>query len=30
MGNGLAFHLWRSLVRYVVPLAIVVIGLSMR
>jgi NSS family neurotransmitter:Na+ symporter len=30
MGGGLAFHLWRSLVRYVVPLAIVVIGLSMR
>ncbi len=28
MGAGWAFHLWRTLVRYVVPLAIVVIFLS--
>jgi neurotransmitter:Na+ symporter, NSS family len=30
MGNGLAFNLWRGLVRYVVPLAIVIIFLSVR
>ena len=30
MGSGLAFLLWRSLVRYVVPLAIVIIFLSVR
>ena len=30
LGNGLAFNLWRGLVRYVVPLAIVVIFLSVR
>lgn len=30
MGNGLAFTLWRGLVRYVVPLAIVVIFFSVR
>lgn len=30
MRNGPAFHLWRSLVRYVVPLAILVICLSIR
>jgi NSS family neurotransmitter:Na+ symporter len=30
MGNGLAFSLWRGLVRYVVPLAVVIIFLSVR
>jgi NSS family neurotransmitter:Na+ symporter len=30
MGSGPAFHLWRSLVRYLVPLAIIVIFLSIR
>lgn len=30
MGSGLAFTLWRGLVRYVVPLAIVIIFLSVR
>jgi neurotransmitter:Na+ symporter, NSS family len=30
LGNGLAFNLWRGLVRYVVPLAIVIIFLSVR
>ena len=30
MGDGLAFTLWRGLVRYVVPLAIVIIFLSVR
>jgi neurotransmitter:Na+ symporter, NSS family len=30
LGDGLAFNLWRGLVRYVVPLAIVVIFLSVR
>ena len=30
MGSGLAFNLWRGLVRYVVPLAIVIIFLSVR
>jgi NSS family neurotransmitter:Na+ symporter len=30
LGNGWAFKLWRGLVRYVVPLAIVVIFLSVR
>jgi NSS family neurotransmitter:Na+ symporter len=30
MGSGLAFSLWRGLVRYVVPLAIVIIFLSVR
>jgi NSS family neurotransmitter:Na+ symporter len=30
MGSGLAYNLWRGLVRYVVPLAIVIIFLSVR
>jgi NSS family neurotransmitter:Na+ symporter len=30
LGNGLSFNLWRGLVRYVVPLAIVIIFLSVR
>jgi neurotransmitter:Na+ symporter, NSS family len=30
LGSGLAFNLWRALVRYVVPLAIVIIFLSVR
>lgn len=30
LGDGLAFKLWRGLVRYVVPLAIVIIFLSVR
>jgi NSS family neurotransmitter:Na+ symporter len=30
MGGGLAFTLWRGLVRYVVPLAVVIIFLSVR
>lgn len=30
LGTGLAFNLWRGLVRYVVPLAIVIIFLSVR
>jgi NSS family neurotransmitter:Na+ symporter len=30
MGSGPAFHLWRCLVRYLVPLAIIVIFLSIR
>lgn len=30
LGNGAVFHVWRSLVRYIVPLAIVVIFLSIR
>jgi neurotransmitter:Na+ symporter, NSS family len=30
LGSGLAFNLWRGLVRYVVPLAIVIIFLSVR
>jgi NSS family neurotransmitter:Na+ symporter len=30
LGDGFSFHVWRSLVRYVVPLAIVVIWLSIR
>ncbi len=30
LGDGFLFHVWRSLVRYVVPLAIIVIFLSIR
>jgi NSS family neurotransmitter:Na+ symporter len=30
VGSGLAFNLWRGLVRYIVPLAIVIIFLSVR